>query len=273
MAIYFIGDIQGCYNELNALLKQVNFNQHQDQLWVAGDLVARGPDSYKTLKYLYSLGDSAKVVLGNHDLHLLAIYAGIRKAKTSDKLSELLSSPDIAKLMEWLAQQPLLRKLPNENVYVSHAGLPPQWSIEQAVEFSSFAHTRLKSSNRNHWLSTMYGEKPTCWRQAQSEEEKFRYTINGLTRMRFCHLSGELEFQCKSQPIDAPSHLIPWYKLSAPQLQHATWIFGHWAALMGHVSEQNLYALDTGCVWGGHLTLLRWHDKKQFIEPFHKNSL
>jgi len=271
MAIYFIGDIQGCYNELKALLNQVNFNSNKDELWAAGDLVARGPDSYKTLKFLYSLGNSAKVVLGNHDLHLLAIYAGIKKPKASDLLDELLTSPDIDELMQWLATQPLVRKLPNEEVYLSHAGIPPQWTIKQALHFAKHAQEKLASKDRNLWLKKMYGEKPNNWQQVSSEEDTFRYTINGLTRMRFCELPGQLDFSCKSKPQNAPPHLVPWYHLATEQLKNCSWIFGHWAALMGNIQIENLYALDTGCVWGGHLTLLRWQDKKIFIEPSHKN--
>ncbi len=271
MAIYFIGDIQGCYRELKALLKQVNFNPQTDQLWAAGDLVARGPDSYKTLKFLYSLGDSFKTVLGNHDLHLLAIYAGLKKAKPSDKLDKLLAAPDAEQLINWLASQPLLRKLPDEEVYLSHAGISPQWTIEQAVAMAEFAHKKLCSEKRNKWLARMYGNKPSSWHHAQSKEEKFRYTINAFTRMRYCELSGELEFNNKLSPKDTPKHLKPWFELATNQLRNCHWIFGHWAALMGEVSHSKLFALDTGCVWGGYLTLLRWHDKQLFTEPSQRN--
>lgn len=273
MAIYFIGDIQGCYSELRALLDKVNFNAATDQLWVAGDLVARGPDSYQTLKYLMSLGDSVKAVLGNHDLHLLAIYAGIKKAKRNDLLTELLTAPDVDQLIEWLAQQPLLRKLPDENVYLSHAGISPQWTIAQAEEMAEFAHKKIASPKRNKWLARMYGEKPNDWQKAKSSEEKFRYTVNAFTRMRYCTKSGKLDFNCKQAPEFAPSSLKPWYLLATNQLQKVSWVFGHWAALMGQTQQKSLYAIDTGCVWGGYLTLLRWDDKKVFTEQAHKNLL
>ncbi|GLX79130.1 bis(5'-nucleosyl)-tetraphosphatase, symmetrical [Thalassotalea insulae] len=273
MAIYFIGDIQGCYRELRALLKQVNFTPSDDQLWAAGDLVARGPDSYATLKYLYSLGDSFKTVLGNHDLHLIATYVGLKKAKANDKLDELLSAPDVAELINWLASQPLLRKLPEEDVYLSHAGLPPQWTIEQAVAMAEFAQKKLNSVKRDKWLARMYGEQPNSWNQVKSKEDKFRYTINAFTRMRYCELSGALEFHNKLSPKDSPKHLKPWFELATNQLQNCYWIFGHWAALMGEVPHNNLFALDTGCVWGGDLTLLRWHDKRLFTEPSQRNLL
>lgn len=273
MAIYLVGDIQGCYSELKALLAQVDFDKHKDQLWVAGDLVARGPDSYLTLKYLYSLGSSVKAVLGNHDLHLLAIYAGLKKAKKSDLLDELLSAPDAEELIDWLAQQPLLRQLPNEEAYLSHAGLSPQWDISTAKKMARFVAEKLKSNERNNWLSVMYGEKPCDWHEANSEQERFRYAVNAFTRMRFCNVKGHLDFECKDSPNNAPNSVIPWYDSKCAHLSKVEWVFGHWAALMGVVPHKNLYALDTGCVWGGHLTLLRWHDKAIFIEQAHKNLL
>lgn len=275
MSIYLVGDIQGCYSELTALLKQVSFNSEIDQLYVAGDLVARGPDSLATLRFIKSLKGSAKVVLGNHDIHLLAVYAGIKKVKKQDKLNALLDADDVNELMDWLAQQPLLQKIGNDNAYMTHAGISPQWTLAQAKEQATFAHQRLSSSNRNIWLSSMYGETPNNWKQAKSEIEKFRYTINAFTRMRYCYKNKNLEFESKSAPCSLHSNqqsnttLLPWYELSLT-INEIPWVFGHWAALMGECSHPNIYPLDTGCVWGNHLTLLRWHDKKIFTEPAHK---
>jgi len=277
MAIYLVGDIQGCYSELTALLKQVSFNRKVDQLYVAGDLVARGPDSLATLRFIKSLNNSAKVVLGNHDLHLLAVYAGIKKVKKQDQLDTLLNADDVDELMTWLAQQPLLQKIGNGNAYMSHAGVSPQWTLAEAIEQATFAQQRLSSSERNTWLSSMYGEKPNDWLLAKSEIEKFRYTINAYTRMRYCYKNKNLEFENKSAPSTLHNNqqsnttLLPWYELSST-INETPWVFGHWAALMGECSHQNIYPLDTGCVWGNHLTLLRWHDKKVFIEPTHKIS-
>lgn len=265
MATYFVGDIQGCYAELRALLQQVSFTPEKDQLWVAGDLVARGPHSLETLRFIKGLGTSAKVVLGNHDLHLLATYAGIKKVKAKDKLTPLLTAPDVDELMTWLAQQPLLQYFPNKKVFMSHAGISPQWTIDDAIEQADFAHQCLSSNKREYWLSTMYGEYPNDWRQATTAEEKFRYTINTLTRMRYCFLDSTLEFDCKEAPEHAPSTIKPWFIL-AKTLKNNHWIFGHWAALMGKCEVANTYALDTGCVWDGYLTLLRWHDKKLFTQ-------
>lgn len=267
MAIYFVGDIQGCFSELSLLLKQVEFNKKKDELWVAGDMVARGTQSLETLRFLMSLGSSAKIVLGNHDLHLLATYHKLKKVKERDHLTDVLNAPDVDSIMDWLANQPLIQKLPNEEVYMSHAGLSPQWPVKIALKQAQKAHKLIKSKNRIEWLSKMYGELPNNWTKAKTDVEKFRYTINALTRMRFCHEDGSLDFDCKNTPNSAPKHLKPWFTLSK-ELNNVQWIFGHWAALMGECSNANAFALDTGCVWGSHLTLLRWHDKSIFTQKY-----
>lgn len=273
MATYLVGDIQGCFSEFIALLEQVNFNPKVDYLYLAGDLVARGSDSLATLRFIKSLDHSAKVVLGNHDLHLLAVYAGIKKVKKADKLDALLAAPDIDQLMDWLAKQPLLQQINHDNAYMSHAGISPQWNLQQAIEQAEFAHRKLSSNQRNQWLTTMYGEQPNDWLQAQTESEKFRYTINSFTRMRYCYPNKQLEFESKSAPCETTKEkkILPWFQLSTT-INKTTWVFGHWAALMRKCSHPNVYALDTGCVWGNHLTLLRWHDKKIFTERAHNHN-
>jgi bis(5'-nucleosyl)-tetraphosphatase (symmetrical) len=277
MAIYLVGDIQGCFNELTSLLMQVNFDAKTDTLYLAGDLVARGPNSLETLRFVKSLGKSAKVVLGNHDLHLLAVHAGIKKAKKSDNLSALLAAPDVDELMDWLAAQPLLQRIPNDNpyskketinqgshAYMSHAGISPQWQLTEALEQAKFVHTKLASIDRNIWLALMYGEEPNNWHKAKTDVEKFRYSINVFTRMRFCFNDGSLEFTQKESPENThDNNIVAWYELSET-ITNTAWVFGHWASLMGKSSHPNTYPLDTGCIWGNHLTMLRWHDKKYF---------
>ncbi|MCP4990568.1 MAG: symmetrical bis(5'-nucleosyl)-tetraphosphatase [Colwellia sp.] len=281
MAIYLVGDIQGCHDELINLLKHVSFDDKADTLYIAGDLVARGPDSLKTLRFVKSLGSSAKVVLGNHDLHLLAVYAGIKKVKTADKLAALLCAHDVDELMNWLAAQPLIQSIPNRTIisdivtqeaaddnpaYMTHAGISPQWTLDDAITQAAFVQSKLASDERNTWLSRMYGEKPNNWTQAKTEIEKFRYSINALTRMRYCFMDGSLEFEQKHAPsVNNSNNLRPWYELSST-INNTTWVFGHWASLMGKSSHDNIYPLDTGCVWGNHLTMLRWHDKKYFSQ-------
>ena len=268
MALYLVGDIQGCYSELKALLAKVNFNPEHDQLWALGDIVARGTGSLATIRYLKSLGSSFNMVLGNHDLHLLAIYHGLKKAKKSDHLSELLAAPDLPELIEWLRNMPLLLQTPDGKAFLSHAGLAPQWTIKDAIKNAKFAEKKLRSNKLVKWLSCMYGEYPNCWTDVESKEEKFRYTINAFTRMRFCYLDGSLEFKCKQDINNAPDTLKPWFQLTQ-ELSKYYWIFGHWASLLGKCEHKNVFATDTGCVWGNYLTLLRWDDKKRFIEHAH----
>ena len=286
MAIYLVGDIQGCFDELTSLMSQVNFSPAKDTLYLAGDLVARGPKSLDTLRLVKSLGSSAKVVLGNHDLHLLAVHAGIKKAKSSDHLGELLSAPDADELMHWLAKQPLIHEIPNPDLplanksnknhtnkplaYMSHAGISPQWTLSEALTQAISVQKKLSSKNRNKWLAQMYGEKPNCWKKAKTEIEKFRYSINALTRMRFCFEDGSLEFEQKASPEKtAQTNLYPWFELSQI-INTNQWVFGHWASLMGKCSHANIYPLDTGCVWGNKLTMLRWHDKTHFYQSSQK---
>ncbi len=264
MAIYLVGDIQGCYQELVQLMQQVDFDSNLDQLWLTGDLVARGPDSLATLRLVKSLGASAKVVLGNHDLHLLAVHAGIKSAKKSDQLEQVLNASDVDELMDWLAQQPLLLQLPQQQAFMTHAGLSPQWQLAEAIAQSQFVQQRIASSARNYWLQLMYGNSPNSWQQATTEIEKFRYSVNAFTRMRFCYQDGSLDFNQKVAPEQLDNaDLQPWYTAN-PQLDNIKWVFGHWASLQGICQHPNVYALDTGCVWGERLTMLRWHDKKLF---------
>ncbi|WP_371376236.1 symmetrical bis(5'-nucleosyl)-tetraphosphatase [Thalassotalea aquiviva] len=267
MAIYLIGDIQGCHQELRLLLENIEFNPDVDQIWFTGDLVARGPDSLATLRFIKSLGNAAQVVLGNHDLHLLAVHAGIKTAKPSDKLEQLLTAPDVEELIYWLSKQPLLIQLPGENSFMTHAGISPQWNITEAIEQADMVQQKLNSDNQRYWLQTMYGNTPSNWADAQSEEDRFRYSVNALTRMRYCTLDGELELYQKDNPARVKDvNLVPWYH-NNPNLVHNQWIFGHWASLEGKTENSQVYALDTGCVWGGCLTMLRWHDKQIFTQP------
>lgn len=265
MALYLVGDIQGCFDELQLLLEQVQFDPAQDQLWLAGDLVARGPKSLETLRFVKSLGNSANFVLGNHDLHLLAVHAGIKKSKAKDLLADLINAPDFNGLMHWLAQHPLLLELPDKSAFMSHAGISPQWTLDEAKVQARLAQQKISSPERKKWLNIMYGEKPNQWHLAESDEDKFRYTINSLTRMRFVYEDGSLDFNCKDSLDSAPKNLQPWFELS-PTLEQTKWVFGHWAALMGKHNHKQLFALDTGCVWGNYLTLLRWDDKKLFTQ-------
>lgn len=262
MAHYFVGDVQGCFTELQKVLEKVDFNPSQDELWAVGDLVARGPDSLATLRFFKSLGDSAKTVLGNHDLHLMAIHGKLKRDKPSDNLKPLLKADDINELIDWLRQQPLMRELPEQQLIMTHAGVPPQWSLEILRQESALVSHALKQDDYLEALiSQMYTDTAERWEPTALGIARLRFCINALTRMRYLYVDGHLNFDCKQPPQDCTDpQLRPWYEYTSPLRQSHTLVFGHWAALMGNVNDKKLKALDTGCCWGEHLTL--WHLEK-----------
>ncbi|KJF90617.1 symmetrical bis(5'-nucleosyl)-tetraphosphatase [Photobacterium leiognathi] len=265
MATYLVGDIQGCLPDLKKLLSQANFNPEYDQLWLAGDLVARGPESLETLRFVKSLGDSAQVILGNHDLHLLAAANGLARLKPSDKTQAILEAPDCNELLDWLRHQPLLAEHPDFPLVMVHAGISPQWSLATARQRARHVEALLQSDRYVWLLENMYGDGPDFWQKDLSELEQLRYTINSFTRMRFCEPGGRLDMHCKVEPGNPDvGSLIPWFEVKRAEPIEKTIIFGHWAALMGHTDEHCI-GLDTGCVWGNSLTMLRWEDGKRFV--------
>jgi len=265
MAHYFIGDLQGCFDGLQKALSEVEFNPSKDTLWLTGDLVARGPDSLSTIKYLYKHQDSVKTVLGNHDLHLLAVVNGIRKANPKDLLQPLLSSPKLNKYIDWLRQQPLIHTLPKSRGYMSHAGLPPLWTAKKALKWANNVTNILQSKDYKTFLADMYGNEPNHWHKCKTDQDKLRFTVNALTRMRFCNASGELDFSQKGSPDKLTNRhsttksdgLMPWFQYQPERFENMLWVFGHWAALMGTTDNSNVIALDTGYVWGNHLSIMK----------------
>ncbi len=251
MPVYVIGDVQGCFQQLQSLLAKIQFDANKDYLWFCGDLVARGPDSLATLRFIRSLGDRAKVVLGNHDLHFLACAFGFAQADPKDLLDDLLHAPDLAELVHWLQQQPLMHFEPERNLLLVHAGLAPNWPVEIALKAAAEVSSVLKGSPER-LFSVMYGNTPALWSEAHSEQERWRFTINSCTRMRFCLANGALELKEKRHP-EKVSTLVPWY-VFWQQEPHPEIFFGHWAALMGQSPVAGIHALDTGCVWGNYLT-------------------
>lgn len=264
MATYIVGDIQGCCDELQQLLTLANFNPQNDELWITGDLVARGPKSLQTLRFVKGLGSTAKVILGNHDLHLLAIWQGIHQAKDNDKLGPLLAAPDCDELLHWLRLQPLLLRHPEFEFIMVHAGISPQWTIKQAQLLATEVEKKLRSAQFKTLLQNMYGDSPNSWSDKLTGNQRLRFIINVFTRMRYCFLDGSLEFKNKLGPEQTDNSVMkPWFEITTLD-KSCPILFGHWAALLGNVDQQGLYALDTGCVWGNSLTMLRWQDKKLF---------
>lgn len=269
MAIYAVGDIQGCYQPLVKLLDKVNFDPSQDQLWAVGDLVNRGPQSLETLRFLKTLGDSFLSVLGNHDLHFLALATGAFSHGKKESLLPLMNAPDCSELCEWLRYFPLLHQQVietesgQENFLMVHAGIINDWTIKQALGYSAEIEAALQGKNYLEFLSAMYGDEPDCWHPDLKGMERLRVLTNIFTRMRFTTKQGKLNLDIKSGLESAPEGYKPWYENQSLHHQ-ATILFGHWAALEGLTNISNIYALDTGCAWNRCLTFLRLQDKKIF---------
>ena len=254
MATYAIGDVQGCHAELMALLDRIRFDPATDQVWFVGDLVNRGPRSLETLRTIRDLGYSAISVLGNHDLHLLAVAEGISRTKHRDTFGDILAAPDRDELLHWLRQRPLLHQ--GGGFYLIHAGLPPQWDMDQAARLAQEAETALRSPEYREMLWHMYGNEPTRWDDHLAAWDRLRLIINCFTRLRYCTSDGDMEFRQKGRPGSQPSDLLPWFEVTGRRSAGANILFGHWSTL-GFNASQNTYCLDTGCLWGGELTALR----------------
>lgn len=263
MARYAIGDVQGCYHSLMKLLDKIAFDQKSDELWFAGDLVNRGPNSLDALRFIAHLGKNgglpAKVVLGNHDLHLLATYYTKRQPKRKDTFNEILAAPDCQELMEWLKSQPLMVWDKTSNIVMTHAGVPHIWDTQQAYDLSQEVAAALNGADYEYFFDNMYGNEPPSWSKQLSGATRLRVITNYFTRMRFIMENGELDFAAKETLDDAPEHYIPWFELL--RKDSSNFIFGHWAALQGDTrlkgqQKKRFHAIDTGCVWGGQLTAL-----------------
>ena len=265
MSVYAIGDIQGCLESLDCLLDQVSFNPDRDRLLLVGDLVARGPDSLGTLRFLYRIRDRVDAVLGNHDLHLLALAHGRPPRKRKDQdLLPILEAPDAGELLEWLRHLPLLHEEPAFNAVMTHAGIPPLWSIEQSRDRAAEVATVLRQGDRESFFSAMYGNEPAGWDESLSGPTRWRVITNHFTRMRFVNQAGELELATKGEASAPPAGFFPWFNHPARVVRSQRILFGHWAALEGQVDEPMIEALDRGCVWGGELTALRLDDLRHF---------
>lgn len=254
MTDYAIGDIQGCYDRLRDVLAKVDFSPSRDRLWVAGDLINRGPSSLETLRYIKSLGDSAVVVLGNHDLHLLAVALGGHNTKKKDTLQDILRAPDCDQLLHWLRQQFLCVHDQRRNLVMAHAGLPHIWSVDQAVACAREVEAVIRGDDSKEYFSQMYGNQPDRWCDTLSGMDRWRVITNYFTRMRFLAEDGTMELTTKESADNAPKGYAPWFQYA--RQDDTRIIFGHWAALEGDTGSDQFIGLDTGCVWGGELTVM-----------------
>jgi len=271
MSTYAIGDVQGCFKELLQLLDKINFDETNDRLWFVGDIVNRGPASLEVLNFVMKLGDSAVTVLGNHDLHLLALAEGVMLPKKSDTLTAILSSPDKQELITWFRQQALMHHDKDLNITMVHAGLPPQWGIDQAMELASEVTQFLSSGDYLSFLEVMYGDTPALWNENLTGNDRLRFIVNCFTRIRYLNGKHELNFSEKGAPGSNDEHLTPWFAIDDRKSKHDKIIFGHWATLhLGNIQDftpYNIHPIDTGCLWGGKLTAMRIEDEKLFSVP------
>lgn len=256
MAIFAVGDPQGCYDELQRLLTRIKFNPAEDRLWFTGDLVNRGPKSLEALRFVKSLGERAICVLGNHDLHLLALAAGVDKHKSFDTLDAVLSAPDRDELLDWLRHRPLLHHDAAQGFTLVHAGFPPQWDLATATQCARGLESTLRGADHAEFFRHMYGNQPTRWSDELQGIERLRFIVNCFTRLRYVSVEGDLDLASKGAPGSQPQGFMPWYAVPERKSADLHIVFGHWSTV-GEVKGHNVYPLDTGCVWGGRLSALR----------------
>ena len=264
MSDYAIGDLQGCLAPFDCLLERIGFNADRDRLFLAGDLVNRGPDSLGTLRRVYALRDNVHTVLGNHDLHLLAVAQGSTDSRRKDTLTDILEAPDRNALLGWLQDCPLLIDIPEHQAVMTHAGIPPLWTLSQARERAREVEQVLRGTQVGEYFAHMYGNQPAGWDDALQGPERWRVITNHFTRMRFVNLAGELDLATKGEADAPPAGFMPWFQHPDRQVTDTRILFGHWAALEGNTHVAGVDALDTGCVWGGSLTALCLDDLTRF---------
>lgn len=264
MATYAIGDVQGCFEELTALLAAIGFDRSHDRLWFVGDLVNRGPASLATLRFVRDLGEAALTTLGNHDLHLLAFAHGFVKGRGDDTLGDVLAAPDRDSLLDWLRRRPMLHV--EANYVLVHAGLLPQWDIATAKALAGEVEAELRGPRHREFLANLYGSRPDRWSDGLRGIERLRVIVNAMTRMRFCTPEGVMEFSTKGETEESPAGYLPWFEVPGRKSAGHTVICGHWSALGLRIAP-NLLALDSGCVWGGKLSAVRLEDRRLYQVP------
>ncbi len=254
MAIYAIGDVQGCCDELEALLEGIQYDASKDKLWFAGDLVNRGPKSLETLRLIRSL--NAVVVLGNHDLHLLACAHLPKHRKRKDTLDHIFSAEDGPELLDWLRHQSLMHHDTETGYSMIHAGLSPQWDLETALSCAKEVEQILQSDHCLEFFDVMYGNEPNAWLDTLEGIDRIRFIVNCFTRLRYCDADGNSELEYKGTPNDHTNNVVPWFKHPDRKSRDLNILFGHWSTL-GRIDTDGVHSLDTGCVWGGELTAMR----------------
>lgn len=266
MATYAVGDIQGCYDEFRRLLDSLGFDPLKDRVWCVGDLVNRGPDSLAVLRFVKGLGDAAMVVLGNHDLHLLAVAAGVGKSAKKDTIDDILAAPDRDELLDWLRHRPVMYFDETTGFAAMHAGVAPQWDLAQALSCARELEATLQGDGYQEFLQEMSGDEPACWSEDLTGIERLRFITNCFTRLRYCDTDGCLRIREKSLPGTQPDGVVPWFQVRGRRTAGDRIVIGHWSAL-GYYAGENVWAIDSGCLWGGHLTAIRVRRRKP-IEVF-----
>ncbi len=261
MATYVVGDVQGCYQPLQRLLDRCHFDPERDQLWAVGDFVNRGPQSADVLRLFRTLGASFRGVLGNHDLHLLAVASGTRPMKRRDTLQDVLDAPDAAELLNWLRHQPLA--LYERGYLMVHAGVVPDWDLATTLQCARQLEAVVRGPDSREYFEVMYGDTPEAFHESLRGWHRLRVITNVLTRIRFCSADGRLDLECKKGPSEPPKGMLPWFAHAHRRTRDVPILFGHWAAARGDTGNStNVFALDTGCVWGEQLTALCLEDQR-----------
>lgn len=261
MAIYAVGDIQGCYDSFRRLLDKCRFDPAVDRLWLVGDLVNRGPRSLETLRFVHSLGSAATTVLGNHDLSLIMVAEGFGKRGKDDTMGQVLAAPDRDELISWLRHQPLMHL--EAGFAMVHAGLLPQWKVKKARKLAAEVEVALQGPDYREFLANLWGSEPAAWDDGLTGWARLRVIVNAMTRMRFCSADGIMEFRTKGEVANAPKGYFPWFEVPGRKSADTVLVTGHWSAL-GLKVTPNLLSLDSGCLWGGHLTAMRLPEREIF---------
>lgn len=264
MSTYAIGDVQGCYDELMSLLDVINFDETKDNLWFAGDLVNRGENSLDVLRFIKNLGSNQKTVLGNHDLHLLAVASKCQKFRSDDTIQDVVNAPDSDELLYWLRHQELMYHDIDLDFVLVHAGISPEWDLELAKKCARFVEDILQSDGYTEMLPHLYGDLPVSWSHCLEKWEKCRFITNAFARMRYCNRLGHLNLTEKSTIGTQSETLYPWFEVPTRRTISPNIVFGHWAALNGITNHPKTFAVDTGCAWGHRLTAMRLEDQKRF---------